>query len=94
LSCRELAVEQKLVATDLRAPQDLAARIHGGLGGPLRPAHPGELRLGLRTTALVEEILVDLELNAVGPEPIGEPDGKVLRHGSVAQPDARDCAYG
>ena len=76
-----LAVEEQLVAADLRAPQQVAARVHRRLGGTLRAPHSRELRLGLRAAAIVEELLVDVELDAVGAEPVGEPDREVLGHG-------------
>ena len=87
-----LAVEQQLVAADLRAPEQLTAGVHGGLGGTLRAPHPRELRLGLGAPAVVEELLVDVELDAVGAQPIGEPDGKFVRHARALQPETPDGA--
>ena len=85
-----LAVEQQLVAASLRAPQQLATRVHRRLRGPLRALHPCELRLGLRAAAIVEELLVHVELDPVGTEPVGEPDREVVRHGRALEPEARD----
>src|SRR3954454_825747 len=85
-----LAVEQQLGAADLRAPEELSARVHGRLRRSLRPSHPRELSLGLGATALGEEIPVDGELDAVGPAPVREPDREVLRHARPFQPEDGD----
>ena len=91
-----LAVEQQLVAADLRAPEQLATRVHRRLGGTLRPPHPRELGLGLGAPAVVEELLVDVELDPVGAEAVGEPDGEVRRARSRASargsPTARSAS--
>ena len=55
-----LAVEEQLVAPDLRTAEELAARVHRRLGGALRALHPLELRRGLGTAPVVEELLVDV----------------------------------
>ena len=84
-----LAVEQQLVAADLGSPEKLATRVHRRLGCTLRAAHSRELRVGLRPAAVVEQVLVDVELHAVGPQPVGEPDGEVLGHARALR--ARGC---
>jgi hypothetical protein len=92
LDGERLAVEDQLVATDLRTTEELAARVHGGLGRALRAFHPRELRLGLGAPAIVEQVLVDLELDAAGPETVCKPDGEVLRDRRTLQPEALDGA--
>ena len=79
---------------DLRAPEQVAARVHRRLGRTLRAAHARELRLGLRAAAVVEELLVDVELDAVGAQAVGEPDGEVLRDARPLQAEARHGSHG
>ncbi|TML55336.1 MAG: hypothetical protein E6G16_01480 [Actinobacteria bacterium] len=56
----------------------------------MRPPHSRKLSVGLGAPAVVEELLVDRELDAVGAEAVGEPDGEVVRHERARQPEACD----
>ncbi len=70
------AVEDQLVAANLGAAKQLAARVHRRVRGTLRSGHPCELGLGLGVSPILEQLLVDGELDAVGAEAVGEPDGE------------------
>src|SRR5437899_1806629 len=70
LDGERFAVEQQPVTADLRPPKKFVARVHRRLGATLRAAQTRDLRLGLRPAAVVEQILVDVELDPVGPQPI------------------------
>jgi hypothetical protein len=87
-----LAVELQLIAADVCPPEQLAASVHRRLGGTLRPPNSRELSLGLGAAAAVEELLVDVQLDAVGAEAVGEPDGEARRNGRTRQPEAADGA--
>jgi hypothetical protein len=90
LDRQRLAVEQQLVAAALRAPEQLATRVHRRLGGTLRPPHSRELGLGLGAPAIVEELLVDVELDPVGAQAVGKPDGEIRGHARALEAEAAD----
>ena len=91
-----LAVEKQLVTPDLCPAEELAAHVHRRLGGALRAAQPRDLRLGLRASAVVEELLVDVELDAVARSRSASQTGKfsgTLARFSARLPTARSASW-
>ena len=72
--------------------KQVACSVHPGLGGTLGAAHAGELRLRLHAAAVVEELAVDGQLDAVGAQLVGEPERERLRDDGLRDAERRDRA--
>ena len=77
-----------------RAAQQIARGVHPGLGRALRAPDPGQLRVGLHAAAVVEELAVDRQLDALGAQPVGEPERERLGDDGARDPERLDGAHG
>src|SRR4029450_3277642 len=69
-----LPVDRKPAVRRLRAAQQLARYRDAGLRRLLRATDPREFVRALRAAPVVEELLVDAQLDAVGTQRIRDPD--------------------
>ena len=65
--------------------QQRGDRRHAGLGRLLRDADSRELEVGLAPPPVVEEPLVDDELDAVGPQPVADPEREAVGNDARAR---------
>src|SRR5882762_4087295 len=70
---------ERTPAVRLRAPQEVTRRVHPRLGRALRAPDALELRIGLDAAAVIEEVRVHGQLDAVRAEAVGEPERERLR---------------
>ena len=87
LDRQRVAVDDKPLAVLLGAAKEVARRIHAGLCCALRAADPVELRVRLDAAAVVEEVVVDRELDAVGAQLVGEPERERLGDDRARDPE-------
>ena len=92
LDRQRLAVDLEAVPVRDRMPQQVARGVHPRLGGPLRAPDAGQLGVRLHPPAIVEEVAVDRQLDAVGAQPVGEPERERLRHDGARHAEALDRA--
>ncbi len=79
---------QRRRSADVASRSELARGVHRRLGGALRAAHAGELGLGLHAAAVVEELAVDRQLDAVRAQVVGEPERERLGTTALVMPSA------
>ena len=90
LGCQRHVADRRAAVGDARLAQQLGRRSHRRVGRRLRAADAAELHVGLVAAPVLERLVVDAEVHARGPQPLGERDRELPRHARTPDPDALD----